>query len=288
MMTRSGYQMATSFTKSHSPPRAAKRSTYSVANWATAGCSLARFSPRNQPCVSARYLAWSGSSICTSERTGCLRPVSICTCAITSRGPRMGRGSWMKTRPARSISFTSAYLATDQNGSNPSGRRYRSGWVLRSQRNCSCMASSSAQFAGSTTASSSAGEVVWSGMVPAPGDGGRHSLSPLGFASGLRPPRHGYWTVLERRKTAGPVGRPSEATPNAMGRQGTAAASARRRFTPRRPRSPPRRTPAQASPPRARTPLSSRSPGPPSVPSARRRCLHRGAPTDARRSAHRT
>lgn len=91
----------------------------------------------NQPWVSLRYLAWSGSSICTRERTKCLRPVICCTKAVVAMGCKVGRGSLMKTRLFCSISMMSAYLATDQNGSKPSGAKRSKGAWRRNQRNCS-------------------------------------------------------------------------------------------------------------------------------------------------------
>ena len=54
MITRNGYQMATSLTKSHSPPSSASRSTYCAASCSMRPVSLRRFCPRNHVWVKAR------------------------------------------------------------------------------------------------------------------------------------------------------------------------------------------------------------------------------------------
>ena len=116
MITRRGYQMATSLTKSHSPPRSASRSTYMAASSSTLDCSLRRFVPMNQPWVSMRYFVWSGSSICTSDRTRCFRPVMASTISCIPLGPRVGRGSLMKM-----LLVTFDYLDVVVSGDVPEG-----------------------------------------------------------------------------------------------------------------------------------------------------------------------
>ena len=54
MITRSGYQIATSLTKSHSPPISPRRSTYSLASCSMRSVSTRRLARENHSCVSAR------------------------------------------------------------------------------------------------------------------------------------------------------------------------------------------------------------------------------------------
>ena len=165
IITRSGYQMATSLTKSHSPPRSPRRSTYSVASCAMRSSSLRRLDPMNQRWVSDRYRLWSGSSMVTSERTRWRRPARWRAMWSSIRDPRSGLGSLMNSRLSLSMALMSAWRVTEKNGSKPSGVIHRKGSFSRSQANWACTQSSSAQRRVSTRASSSSGDSVTTSRV---------------------------------------------------------------------------------------------------------------------------
>ena len=111
MITYSGKFTATSWTKSHSPPRSYIWSTKVLASSSTRTFNARMAFGRNQSAPMARTLRCCGSSMWISVLT----PMLACW-ASPSAVVSTGRGELVNTSLSRSIAMMSACLVIAQNG----------------------------------------------------------------------------------------------------------------------------------------------------------------------------